>query len=234
MVFWGSCDSLAVSGISEELSLDPNVGAILRSLNLEGRFGNIFAAQEIDLEVLKTMSDVDLASIGVDTFGARRKIRMAAMSESQDCDGSFPSFATPESRNMVFEGCSRTVLRNTTKSFGSCMTGTIKIYNASATNGLFDMSIHANSPAQPNTWDFLCTLTRDQPHTATCALTFETPLIAGEGPAWVSVNFNGLVAAADSSCVASRATIVGTYFYDALTDAAGVYAFYANMTSTIV
>ena len=63
---------------------------------------------------------------------------------------------------------------------------------------------------------------------ATCTLTFEYPL-RPEGPAWLQLNFeevhrSGIL----PDCTAGRVSMIGTYFYDALTNDAGVYAFYAT------
>ena len=94
--------------------------------------------------------------------------------------------------------------------------------NTSST-GLFDVSL--SSP--PDSWHFICVLTPDAPHDATCTLTYETPL-RPEGPAWLKIRFRVAPSHANRSlCVASGATLVGTYFYDALTNDAGVYAFQA-------
>ena len=59
---------------------------------------------------------------------------------------------------------------------------------------------------------------------ATCTLTFEYPL-RPEGPAWLQLNFEDVAGA--PQCVPGRISMIGTYFYDALTNDAGVYAFNA-------
>ncbi len=48
------------------------------------------------------------------------------------------------------------------------------------------------------------------------------------GPAWVQLRFKDVKRTSRGRCVAGAATIVGTYFYDALTNDAGVYSFYAT------
>mmetsp|Transcript_60089 Transcript_60089/g.82315 ORF Transcript_60089/g.82315 Transcript_60089/m.82315 type:complete len:105 (-) Transcript_60089:409-723(-) len=98
--------------------------------------------------------------------------------------------------------------------------------------GLFDMRISANVETQ-DSWNFVCTLTTDEPHVATCTLTFEEPDRL-EGPAWVRMVFRDVASQEDTEldgplvCIAPKATIVGTYFYDANTNDAGVYSFYAT------
>ena len=145
------------------------------------------------------------------------------------CTASYPSLH--ESDSFEYSGCNRNVHRNSTRSVETCQNGTLTIYNVSTTSttGLFDVRIAANVPTH-DAWDFVCVLTRDQPHRATCTLTFETPK-RPEGPAWVALTFRKVArcgAPHADACCAAQATIVGTYFYDALTNDAGVYAFYAS------
>lgn len=119
--------------------------------------------------------------------------------------------------------------RDSRTSVETFQNGTVAFYNDSnvRATGLFDMRITANDAAR-DSWNFVCTFTWDEPHTATCSLTFETPARA-EGPAWVTVRFVGVAAVSPGApCVASVAVVVGTYFYDALTNDAGVYSFYAT------
>ena len=73
----------------------------------------------------------------------------------------------------------------------------------------------------------MCTFTVDEPHLATCTLTYEEPS-RPEGPAWLRMKFINVypLYSSSSSCVAANVTVIGTYFYDALTNATGVYAFY--------
>ena len=78
----------------------------------------------------------------------------------------------------------------------------------------------------------MCTFNPEAPQVATCTLTFEYPL-RPEGPAWLQLNFED-VDCADAACTrcrAGRVSMIGTYFYDALTNDAGVYAFRASPLS---
>ena len=180
----------------------------------------------------------------------KQRIAQLESSLGLSCGARFPLLE--EGGTMFYEGCNRNVARNTTRSVESCQNGTVTFYNTSdyGATGLFDLRITANVPTH-DSWNFVCTFTVDRPHTATCTLTFEDPPRA-EGPAWVEIRFRDLVpqqqggkprekqqlavekGSSDGGdgvageCVAQTATIVGTYFYDALTNDAGVYSFYAT------
>jgi hypothetical protein len=192
-----------------------------------------------------------------------RKLESLSLSrESDPCASTYPLLV--EDSVMYYQGCNRDVARDSTVSVETCQNGTLTIYNTTGyeATGLFDIRISANVPTK-DSWNFVCTLTVDEPHKATCTLTFEDPP-RDEGPAWVEIRFRDLAlpeagtAAATAAgggglvgdaskrkrssagsdddggdgamCVASSATIVGTYFYDALTNDAGVYSFYASTT----
>lgn len=136
---------------------------------------------------------------------------------------SFPNVT--DSMTMSYSGCNSNVLRNTTETVQTCQNGTVFFENtASMTEtGLFGVKIAVNDPAH-DVYHFVCTFTKDVPHTAQCTLTYEEPA-RPEGPAWLNIRFNKVNM---PDCVPGAATIVGTYFYDALTNAAGVYSFYAK------
>ena len=174
--------------------------------------------------------------------------------DDDPCASAFPQLE--EGGVMYYTGCNRDVMRDSTVSVETCQNGTMTVYNTSGyeDTGLFDMRISANVPTK-DSWNFVCTLTVDLPHRAVCTLTFEDPP-RDEGPAWVEILFrdltvvdSGLRSASTiegpsrsrteggrggggggggEECVAHSATIVGTYFYDALTNNAGVYSFYAS------
>lgn len=147
------------------------------------------------------------------------------------CEASYPTLE--DGYQFHYEGCNRNTHRNSTASAETCQNGIVSVYNTSTlgATGLFDIAIAANVPTR-DVWHFLCTLTRDAPHTAICSLTFETPE-RPEGPAWMQLLWREFEA---TTCVPAAATIVGAYFYDALTNDAGVYSFYAsklNFTASV-
>ena len=127
---------------------------------------------------------------------------------------------------FFYSGCNRNVHRNSTVSVETCQNGTLTVYNASE-SGLFDVAIAANIPTH-DVWHFVCTFNPEAAHAATCTLTYETPL-RPEGPAWLQLNFDDV---SGSPCRAGRISMIGTYFYDALTNDAGVYAFHATLHRT--
>merc|ERR1719401_1282024 len=106
------------------------------------------------------------------------------------------------------------------------------MYNTSTTHqtGLFDAKIHVHNEAN-DIYHFLCTYTEDDPHVATCTLTYEEPARL-QGPALITIRFRNVVPASHTSnvprgtCVGQSATIIGNYFYDSEMVAAGVYSFY--------
>lgn len=53
-----------------------DLATLFKCLNLE-KYTEAFLEQEIDLQTFSTMSDNDLRELGVNTFGARRKMSMA-------------------------------------------------------------------------------------------------------------------------------------------------------------
>jgi len=156
-------------------------------------------------------------------------VERAAASPLDSCATAFPSLRDGDS--FHYGGCNRNVHRNTTISVETCQTGNVTLYNTStvASNGLFDIAIAANTPTH-DVWHFVCGLAHDDPHRATCTLTFETAA-RPEGPAWLRIYFEKVAAAAaGAACRAQEATLVGTYFFDAFTNDAGVYVFHANAT----
>eukprot|EP00746_Dinoflagellata_sp_MGD_P089485 gnl/MRDRNA2_/MRDRNA2_35318_c0_seq2.p1 gnl/MRDRNA2_/MRDRNA2_35318_c0~~gnl/MRDRNA2_/MRDRNA2_35318_c0_seq2.p1 ORF type:complete len:149 (-),score=15.02 gnl/MRDRNA2_/MRDRNA2_35318_c0_seq2:71-517(-) len=134
---------------------------------------------------------------------------------------------------FLYSGCNRNMIKNTTTSVETCQNGTLTMYNTSTTHqtGLFDAKIHVNNEVG-DIYHFLCTYTKDEPHIATCTLTYEEPARL-QGPALITIRFKNVVPAApnsglpNDSCIAGSATIVGNYFYDSEMVAAGAYSFYA-------
>merc|ERR1712167_194215 len=101
----------------------------------------------------------------------------------------------------------------------TCQSGWMTMYNTyHSTHSLFDAKIHVNNSAN-DIYHFLCTYTKDEPHTARCTLTYEEPA-RKQGPALVTIRFKDVVAANSNSsvpsgtCVAGSAVIIGNYFYD--------------------
>jgi len=151
---------------------------------------------------------------------------LARLSRSEPCASVRPLLSTP----FFYSGCNRNVKRNFTVSVETCQNGTLTAYNQSAASGLFDIAIAANVPTH-DAWHFVCTFNPEQPHVATCTLTYEVPL-RPEGPAWLQISFDNVTRAVpsdpSSACTAGSISMIGTYFYDALTNDAGVYAFKAT------
>merc|ERR1712083_189769 len=143
--------------------------------------------------------------------------------------GKFPIFEGL----VTWSGCSRNMVRNTTRSVEFCQNGTMIMYNTTTTakTGLFDAMIHVHNAAKDTHEDyhFLCTYTEDQPHVATCTLTRAPHL---KGPAVVTIRFKEVVpAGVDSNvpagtCIGSTATITGNYLFDSRMPVAGTYSFY--------
>mmetsp|Transcript_45688 Transcript_45688/g.75605 ORF Transcript_45688/g.75605 Transcript_45688/m.75605 type:complete len:208 (-) Transcript_45688:291-914(-) len=153
--------------------------------------------------------------------------RLQAQLAQEPCKGRFPTFETSIPVVMKYAGCNSNVLRNTTTNIQTCQNGTFSIYNTNntATTGLFDIQIAVNDPPRNDVYHFVCTLTTDEPHVAFCTLTWEEPS-RPEGPAWLNIRFKAMT---EPACTPTAATIVGTYFYDFATNAAGVYSFYARV-----
>lgn len=122
---------------------------------------------------------------------------------------------TPE---WTFTGWNRDVARNSTTSREFYAKGTVSLYNLTSRGHLFDLNLGTGGRA----YNFVCGLGADSPLRAHCALTFEDPWTP-EGPAWIEMRFQA-TRDATGDCVATSATIVGTYFYDALTSNAGMPA----------
>jgi len=102
-----------------------------------------------------------------------------------------------------------------------------------------DIAIAADDTSR-DVWHFVCALSPDEPHHATCTLTFESPA-RPEGPAWLSIHFDVVPSSSPSTwsssasgaagaCETVGANLVGTYFYSAQTNDAGVYNFHARAT----
>ena len=113
---------------------------------------------------------------------------------STKCDNEFPVLKGP----ISYGGCNRNMLRydaagpqydaagydagwpgNFTTE--TCQSGVLTFYNTSSTNktGLFDAKIEVlHSPDKQEVgciYHFTCTYTRDEPHAASCTLTFQEP-----------------------------------------------------------
>ena len=138
----------------------------------------------------------------------------------QPCDGARPLLTTP----FIYSGCNRNVKRNQTTSVETCQNGTLTAYNQSVASGLFEISIEANVVTHDQ-WHFVCAFNPETPHVATCSLTFEYPL-RPEGPGLLQLFFENVTGSVPH-CTPGRVSILGTYFFDALTDDAGVYRFEA-------
>lgn len=156
--------------------------------------------------------------------------RELAAQERSLCDKKFPILQSA----ITYGGCNRNMIKNTTRSVETCQTGDFSMYNTSSTptTGLFDAKIHVHNDVG-DIYHFLCTYTNDEPHIATCTLTYEEPARL-QGPALITIRFRDVTLAPSSSslpagtCVAGSATIIGNYFYDSQMVAAGVYSFYAE------
>ena len=104
-------------------------------------------------------------------------------------------------------------------------------YNTSTTahSGLFDAKLQVIDTPDPAArgliYHFTCTYTVDEPHVASCTLTYREPPDA-MGPALVTLRFRN-VTLSEGVCVPAAATIIGNYFFDSRQHAAGVYSFYA-------
>lgn len=157
----------------------------------------------------------DLAS---QIVALQREVALLRQLNTQPCDGVRPLLTMP----FAYSGCNRNVHRNSTVSVETCQNGTLTAYNQSAASGLFDISIQANIVTHDQ-WHFVCSFNPEAPHVATCTLTFEFPL-RPEGPAWLQLFFEN-VTGTPPHCTPGRVSILGTYFYDALTNDAGVYRF---------
>ena len=174
------------------------------------------------------------SSFGAPTASLRmleERVARLEQAAADRCASVFPTLH--EGDTFAYAGCNRNTHRKSTVSVQSCQNGTLQMYNTSdtASSGLFDIRIAANVPTH-DVWHFVCALVRDEPHHATCTLTFETPT-RPEGPAWLSIRFGKVSASSPAGpCRASEASLLGTYFYDALTNDAGVYAFYAKSSSS--
>lgn len=148
----------------------------------------------------------------------QREVAALRQLNTQPCDGVRPLLTTP----FAYSGCNRNVHRNSTVSVETCQNGTLTAYNQSVASGLFDISIQADI-ATHDQWHFVCSFNPEAAHVATCTLTFEFPL-RPEGPAWLQLFFEN-VTGSSPHCTPGRVSILGTYFYDALTNDAGVYRF---------
>jgi len=118
-------------------------------------------------------------------------------------------------------GLNRLTLRNQTNSLPDVF---LKAnVTASAQNGLLvSLRVAVNDG---NAYHFVCTFTHDQPHVATCSLTYEEPA-RPEGPAWLQVSFSQFEHSASSDqCIARHISTIGAFPYSHETSAAGVYAF---------
>jgi hypothetical protein len=151
------------------------------------------------------------------------------------CEDRFPILQD----TVTFSGCTRNMIKNTTTSVETCQNGWMTMYNTSTTpqTGLFDAKIHVNNEAN-DIYHFLCTLTQDDAHTATCTLTYEEPART-QGPALVTIRFRDVSVVdptgdlPEGSCTAASATIIGNYFYDSEMVAAGAYSFYVPSNTSL-
>jgi len=64
------------SGKSQQVRMPTTLEELFKNINLE-KYIESFVEQEIDVETFMSMSDNDLREMGVNTFGARRKMSMA-------------------------------------------------------------------------------------------------------------------------------------------------------------
>jgi len=64
------------SGKSQQVRMPTSLEELFKNINLE-KYIESFVEQEIDVETFMSMSDNDLREMGVNTFGARRKMSMA-------------------------------------------------------------------------------------------------------------------------------------------------------------
>lgn len=64
------------SGKSQQVRMPTSLEELFKNINLE-KYIESFVEQEIDVETFMSMSDNDLRELGVNTFGARRKMSMA-------------------------------------------------------------------------------------------------------------------------------------------------------------
>ena len=177
-------------------------------------------------DTLSTNGDVlaELRALRSEVTSLRRVVD--AIPATNPCDTEMP-FLSGESATAQFSGCNRNILRNTTEMVEVCEAGQITYYNQNSSSGGFDMKIAIHqTPA--DAYHFVCYLSRFSPHVATCTLTFEEPA-RPEGPAWVQVTFDRVFANPKTGrCESAHATVIGTYFYEYSTSAAGVYVFYAT------
>ena len=133
-------------------------------------------------------------------------------------------FLIEEESVFRYSGCGRHVYRGSTISQDRCFDGSVRFYNVSMSSygGLYDMQIETDGLSL--SWHFSCVLTGEATKRAECVLTYEQPLEAsGEGPGFITMSFQ-----TDSDCVAKSCTIINSFPYDALTNNAGIYAFFAS------
>ena len=91
--------------------------------------------------------------------------------------------------------------------------------------GLFSLWINSHHIVHDlDVYHFVCTLTRESPLVAHCALTFEEPA-RPQGPAWVQVQ---LTKALPPSCEPQALTVVGAYLFGQVTEDAGIYSYYGE------
>jgi len=61
---------------SQQVRMPTSLEELFKNINLD-KYVESFVEQEIDVETFMSMSDNDLREMGVNTFGARRKMSMA-------------------------------------------------------------------------------------------------------------------------------------------------------------
>jgi len=153
------------------------------------------------------------------------------------CEKSFPNFG--KQTVMAYDGCDSDVKQISPDLTNiSCQNGTITFFDRSGLvnntqrTGLFDIHIDVNNKPK-DVYYFVCTVTKDQPHTAQCSLTNHVNSMAEhpQGPAWINLFLHDMSEA--SHCAPQKATIAGTYFWATETHSTGVYSFYANLISHI-
>ena len=148
------------------------------------------------------------------------KTLIGTTSESTRCS----PFLIDEDKVFSYTGCGRHVYRGSTQSRERCFDGTLHFYNVSLSRygGLYDMELSADG--LDIAWHFSCVLTGESTKRAECVLTFEKPSgVVDQGPGFITMSFQ-----TDSSCEANAATIINSFPYDALTNNAGIYAFFAS------
>merc|ERR1712086_114375 len=150
--------------------------------------------------------------------------------EHDECASRFPKLNPHAETVMAYSGCDADVKKETPGITNiTCQNGTISFYNTNDTDrtGLFNIHIDVQN-AHKDVYVFVCTLTRDQPHTAQCSLVVHTNRMKEhpDGPAWINMFFREM--SSSTNCAPKQATIAGTYLWADETHSTGDYSFYAH------